>query len=419
MQKKVLAILLCGLLGLSLFACGAKGNDGATSGVVAYTESIETENKSNETVTEAENSDESKNETDMTSEISGEAKKDTSSENEGSDELYSDEKDLEEYSNAFIAYRGILQDMFNVLYYCAMPVNNRLEVFGGIATYMTDDEKAKVGYTYYDIDANGTLELIVGDSNKIYAVASHDKEGSARVLIAGGERSTVCVYENGFINSFGSAGAASDLVTFYSYKNGDLITNDFYFTDFDPEDDTKIAYYHSKDGNWDTSEEYRISEAEYNVGTEVGLEELSFADKYLPLYEDGYMSLAGKAEITLESLKGTAWDIEYITENEDVFYDVDPEMVTDIFTFCEDGLITYQHSDGGHDFFTNEIDGEDSEYNHSVYLNFVNYDGEFADISIVGITAEGKLIVQQGYYDNVEGMGVYKVRNMYYTPSCG
>lgn len=89
----------------------------------------------------------------------------------------------------------------------------------------------KMAYTYYDIDKNGTKELIVGvtDSRSrdfhagaIYAYNPNSKSAEKIYFQDTLERGTMSVYDNGIIHTAGAGGAA---LHFYSYGT---IGNDGY-----------------------------------------------------------------------------------------------------------------------------------------------------------------------------------------------
>lgn len=94
-----------------------------------------------------------------------------------------------------------------------------------------NDSGVKMAYTYYDIDKNGTKELIVGvtDSHSsgfyagaIYAYNPNSKRAEKIYYQDTLERGTMSVYDNGIIHTAGAGGAA---LHFYSYGK---IGNDGY-----------------------------------------------------------------------------------------------------------------------------------------------------------------------------------------------
>lgn len=133
-------------------------------------------------------------------------------------------------------------------------------------------------YTFYDIDGNGTMELIIaggenGVSNPAFSPWNYDLYGydGANVVhifpeIEFGYRTNFSLYENGVIEVFYSSSAAESGVDFYKIGNDGFTPElvDSFATVAHLEEDDPVFVY-SQNGNEITEEEYNTNIQNYEV----------------------------------------------------------------------------------------------------------------------------------------------------------
>lgn len=155
------------------------------------------------------------------------------------------------------------------------------EGFGGVADVKAYvdfiDVQSSIGYIIEDLNDDGVAELIIGEP---YEVVNENRylgenilalytciDGKPTLVFEGWDRNRYTYIGNGKFENIGSGGAASTgFGTFVLPKNGaELECEDFYFSDFNPDDFTEIYYYKNNDGNWDrqNSEKLDISEDDF------------------------------------------------------------------------------------------------------------------------------------------------------------
>jgi len=258
MKRKLLAVLLAATMVLSLAACGASST-------------TDSSDKTSTEVSKEENSEASVS-VDTTS---VETPVDTPSGN----------IEVTGYSvNELVdIYATLIQDVERSVYLGAEPLNDMLYNLYAEANYMTMDEKDHLGFCFYDIDGDGKMEMIVGKDSQIFGIASYSGTGPY-MLVGAGYRSMATIYENGTIVCEGSSGAMCYVYEFFSFDGVDINLEDFFYSEGD-ENFENIYYYHNKTGNWDAAEEDRITEDEFNIMTDIGLEAVDFSEMYIPIAE--------------------------------------------------------------------------------------------------------------------------------------
>lgn len=391
MKKKLLSVVISLLLVASCTACGDKENN---NGNATEAPSI--------SVTVPEKVPETSN-----TEVS-----DTSSETE------LEVPEIDEYEECQLIYLQVLKDCYNALYYNMQPLYEDIYPFLSETMYYDMDEKNKVGYCFEDIDGDGKSELIVGQGDRINVICSYDEDGP-NVLIGVGYRSSAHIFENGNVMVEGSSGAFCYSYDMYTWDESSLVLNDFFYTD-DPDFDGDLSYYHNTTGLWDIDSSEELTLDEFNVMTEIGLEERSFADKYV---EFSYLEEAfGNREnvgIILSDLIGTTWEIDFV-QLYDMYYDYDHDSVMQYIQFMDDGTVVYCHNDAGHEYTTNEVIVEEYEYLSQVVLSFEDIDGTPLTLTLVRIDENGRLVAQRMWFSETNtGEFTQNIINEYYGPTVG
>jgi len=368
MRKKILSVILSSLLVMSLTACGDKSPSSVTSTSVSTTEtsvSVETPASTETSVSTPTDSD-----TDV-----------------NSSPEYGEECEL--------VYRNILQDAYNVIYYGMEPINRNLSMLLYSTIYYTDAEKEKVSYGFVDIDGNGRSEMIIATGNTIHAICTYNEE-TAEVLFSVGYRSSMNIYENGSVVIEGSSGAACYSYNFYSWENGTLKCDDFYYTDT-PVDGGDLIYYHNKTAEWSCAPEDEITEDEFNISTDIGLEVLDFSKYLQPLSNYTDVWGGGSNGITWSELTDTSWDLEY-TQDGDFTYDTS-DLVMQYIEIKDNGTVVYCHNDEGHDYWTTDVEVNIDEYYNRISLSLTDELDRKITLNIIGKDALGHLVVQRIRYD--------------------
>lgn len=138
--------------------------------------------------------------------------------------------------------------------------------------------KQDVYYTFYDIDGNGTMELIIaggerGESNSTFSPWNYDLYGYDGTNVVHifpemefGYRTNFSLYENGVIEVFYSSSAAESGVDFYKIGNDGFTPKlvDSFIAVGHLEGDKPVFTY-SQNGNVITEEEYKANIQSYEV----------------------------------------------------------------------------------------------------------------------------------------------------------
>lgn len=131
--------------------------------------------------------------------------------------------------------------------------------------------KQDVYYTFYDIDKNGTMELIIAGGEHFpwnYDLYSYDGTRVVSVFpeMEFGYRTNFSLYENGVIEVFYSGSAAESGVDFYRIGNDGFTPEllDSFLSVGHLEEDKPVFSY-SKNGNEITEEEYNAGIQSYEV----------------------------------------------------------------------------------------------------------------------------------------------------------
>lgn len=144
--------------------------------------------------------------------------------------------------------------------------------------------KQDIYYTFYDIDGNGTMELIIGGgehstSNPVFSPWNYDLYGYNGTKVVHlfpenefGYRTNFSLYENGVIEVFYSSSAAESGVDFYKIGNDGFTPEliDSFSSVGHLEGDTPVFTY-SQNGNEITEEEYNAKIQSYEVALTTSL----------------------------------------------------------------------------------------------------------------------------------------------------
>ena len=122
--------------------------------------------------------------------------------------------DEEMYSNIINDYRQAINELDLDDLESEEKIKNQYELVNmslleHVARY--ENEGVKLTYSYYDIDKNGTNELLIGADGSLGAIYSYDSKLNKPVKIFFQdtlERGNLDIYDNGIILSEGSGGAA-------------------------------------------------------------------------------------------------------------------------------------------------------------------------------------------------------------------
>ena len=118
------------------------------------------------------------------------------------EEMY--ESVVKDYQNALAEY-----DLENIDADTKIPENLSDTLIMHIARYAS--EGVSLAHSYYDLDKNGTDELLIGANNGLGAIYTYDKEAKTPVALAFQstmERGNMAIYDNGVILMEGAGGAA-------------------------------------------------------------------------------------------------------------------------------------------------------------------------------------------------------------------
>ena len=138
--------------------------------------------------------------------------------------------------------------------------------------------KQNIYYTFYDIDGNGTMELIIaggenGVSNPTFSPWNYDLYGYDGTNVVHifpemefGYRTNFSLYENGVIEVFYSSSAAESGVDFYRIGTNGFtpeLIDSFSTVAYLEEDEPGFIY--SQNGNEITEEEYNTNIQNYEI----------------------------------------------------------------------------------------------------------------------------------------------------------
>ena len=159
-----------------------------------------------------------------------------------------------------------------------------------VAGIDADKALGVVGYTFKDLSGDGFCELIIADvadseeswykSSEIFAVYGV-VNGTPFPVVAGRARSSYKLLDDGTFFYEGSSGAAYNGVGNFRMSQGGtaLICNEFYFTEPDETDVSKVYVYKNKTGKWNT----KNSEKTQLTGDEFSDIRKSFQEKAVTL----------------------------------------------------------------------------------------------------------------------------------------
>lgn len=166
--------------------------------------------------------------------------------------------DLSSYSSILQQYRTALQEDwdFDTL------MNNGLNY---LCAYHKGTGLDDIGYSLYDIDNNGTPELLIGELGQtnrggdVYDIYTLS-DGNPSLVAQSGERDMFTVCEGGKISEVGSGGAAHTYFQYYDYKDGNCVLIEAVVIDgeLDPEN----PYFYTTADTFDTSTYTPITESE-------------------------------------------------------------------------------------------------------------------------------------------------------------
>lgn len=112
------------------------------------------------------------------------------------------------------------------------------------AYYLTD--VSAVGYALFDLDSNGTDELIVnvgGDwAMNVFTIS----DGELVSLLSGGERNYFYLFEEGFIMSEGSYSASAGEYVIYQLKEDKIVPLQYFVYEFEGEEEEPQFYFSTK-----------------------------------------------------------------------------------------------------------------------------------------------------------------------------
>lgn len=211
LKRIVLNIVTLSILAVSFTGCGEDRDDTLIE--------ISTDSS---TTTISESSTESTTEKDTTEEITTET---TTTEAATTTESATDYTLPGTTSQNTAAYKTILDQ-----YHTALSENWEFEALTNnnlnhMCAFYKNTGLTDIGYAFYDIDGNGTNELLIGlvsqdnrggDVFDIYTLT----DNKPVMLAQSGERDMYTLCQNGMISEAGSNSAASSFYKFYEFKSG-------------------------------------------------------------------------------------------------------------------------------------------------------------------------------------------------------
>lgn len=392
MKIKIIAVFLSAILILSLGACGESAKDNTVETPVVSEESDEVLVEP-ETVTEPEKEPE-------TTVKPGPAVEDALT-----------------HGDLFEVYSEVLKDAFNVTYIGTEPVSSGLGSMQAEIMYMEDEQKDSVGYTFEDINGDGTCELIIGCTNcssTLYALYTYDNSG-IKLLGSGGYRTALSIYEQGYFVCEGSSGAANYSYEIYKLEGTKEVLKDFFFTDFKDGSMEEIGYFHNKTGEWDISLSEELTEQAFAVCSEMGLEQLDYNGRFTPLsaLKDYYGGT--HTGVSVDELNGECtWLLQrYVIGSKEYF--AESNGIIQSIYFTEGNTVNFNRTENGKDVI-DISDIEISEYDNHINFYYVDYDANTSlSITLYRLEQDGTLMAQRCYFDDAG----YHIINEYYMRTVG
>lgn len=212
--------------------------------------------------------------------------KDTANDNNVTDEQKAASGKIDIYDYVLAEYRDMVQNDF----YTGLLGSDAYDSsFGENIGLEIRTHKQNIYYAFYDIDGNGTMELIIaggenGVSNPAFSPWNYDLygyDGTKAVHIFPemdfGYRTNFSLYENGVIEVFYSGSAAESSIDFYRIGSDGFSPElvDSFATVVDLEGDEPVFIY-SQNGNV-------ITENEYNANIQSYAETLAPALDWIPI----------------------------------------------------------------------------------------------------------------------------------------
>lgn len=201
--------------------------------------------------------------------------KDTTNENDVTDNQKAPTESINIYSDILKQYSDMVQNDF----YADLRDSDTYESsFGEDIALEIRTHKQDIYYAFYDIDKNGTMELIIaggenGVSNPAFSPWNYDLYGYDGVQAVPifpemefGYRTNFSLYDNGVIEVFYSSSAAESGVDFYRISADGFTPEriDSFTTVAHLEGDEPVFTY-SQNGNEITEEEYNSNIQEYEI----------------------------------------------------------------------------------------------------------------------------------------------------------
>lgn len=191
-------------------------------------------------------------------------------------------KELDIYHHVLAEYTDMVQNDF---YMDLWGLDTYDSSFGEDIGIEIRTHKQEVYYAFYDIDGNGTKELIIaGEENGVsspnflpwnYDLYGYDGTNVVSIFpeMEFGYRTNFSLYENGIIEVFYSSSAAESGVDFYKIADNGISAElvDSFSTVGHLEGDTPIFTYF-QNGNEITEEEYNTKIQNYEVALTTALE---------------------------------------------------------------------------------------------------------------------------------------------------
>lgn len=329
--------------------------------------------------------------------------------------------EVDETDELIDIYYNLIEEVSRIVYLDAEPMWDELIPMQGSIRFADEEAKDSVGFCFVDLDEDGKKEILIGDKYTLYAIGSYSGTGPY-VMAGAGYRSMLSIYENGLIVCEGSSGAACYSYDFMSYDGVELVTDDFFYTDYDDEaeDDDYLAFYHNKTGEWTCDPSERITRDEFNVMTDIGVERLDYTGQFIPVsnYRDRFCIIDN--DVTLERLaaKDVTWSL-CAYETKDSYFPVTDDDVIQIITFFEDESVLFYIGDSESGEWAEQVVFEPKADNYADYaaLDITMKSLGYMYVYLYGFYDDGTLVTQRYWYDEKaeESKCVYE----YYMASLG
>lgn len=180
----------------------------------------------------------------------------------------------EEYAEYTNMYYEILDSMYQMI--CAGPEDyDYIDGTNGIGELiMSGDDNVleQVGFTFEDVNQDGTVELIIGaiyeddttyQSQTIYSVYTY--KDTPHLVLEGWSRNRCFLLEDGTFYSEGSGGAMYSIFEHIKLdpEATEISYIDYYFSHEKDESFEKIGFYHNQTGDWEVSVSEEMEEDAY------------------------------------------------------------------------------------------------------------------------------------------------------------